>query len=207
MGRLNVFRNLTTEKSRLGFYTSETRDRIPELPGCYAWFLPLWCYDDDLDQLIQLVRGVLDYEQQPEQETKVRFNWDAVKLRVSRESKHKVVASGKDTWDRLMNNKEDRDWLQEILLEASLFMPPLYVGRTTNLKQRYIQHVEGWRSDNTFRSRFTECEARIQLDIGVSDLLFVSIVTRKKDDVEHDDVESLIEQILMQFCRPVFSLK
>ena len=207
MGRLTLFRGLTSEWSRLGFYTSESRDRIPELPGCYAWFLPLWCYDHDLDQLIRLVRGVLDYEQDPEQETEVRFNWDAVRLRVTRESTKDVASSARETWNHLMSNENDRDWLQEILLEASLFMPPLYVGRSRNLRKRYTQHVEGNQPDNNFHSRFSECEARLQLDIRVSDLLFVSIVTRKENEVVRDDVEALVEQILMQFCRPVFSLR
>ena len=207
MGRLNVFRDLTTDRSRLGFYTNETRHRIPELPGCYAWYLPLWCYDHDLDRLIRLVRGVLDYEPGKEQETGVQFNWDAVRLVVSRESTHEVVPSARETWNRLMRNESDRDWLQEILLEASLFMPPLYVGRTGNLRNRYTQHVDRGRSENTFHSRFSECETKLQLDISVSDLLFVSIVTRKRDDVERDDTESLIEQILMQFCHPAFSLR
>ena len=66
MGRLRVFRNLTSLDGRLGFYTKETREQIPTLPGCYAWFLPLWFYRSNLDDLMELVGRVLDYEQRPE---------------------------------------------------------------------------------------------------------------------------------------------
>ena len=55
MGHLNVFKNLTSVDGRLAFYTKETKDKIPELPGCYAWFLPLWFYTSDLDELMKVV--------------------------------------------------------------------------------------------------------------------------------------------------------
>ena len=93
-------------------------------------------------------------------------------------------------------------------------MPPLYVGRTKNLQQRYFQHTaRTGHSKNDFHSRFAEWAKELGLALSVSDLLFVSLRTRDDlnrafDEVAHnDDVEFLIEQILMQFCRPSFSLK
>ena len=213
MGYLNVFRNLTSVDERLGFYTKETKDKIPELPGCYAWFLPLWFYRSDLDNLVQLVGAVLDYEHNGEREVEVPFNWDSIRLRLRRASTLRATDSVRATWERVLADDRARTALQETLLEASLLMPPLYVGRTRNLRQRYLQHtVKRGHNKNDFYSRFTELAAALELHISVSDLLFVSLRTsdelgRALPDVAPDDVELLIEQLLMQFCRPPFSLK
>ena len=213
MGRLSIFRNLTSVDGRLGFYTKETRDTIPELPGCYAWFLPLWFYRSDLDDLMTLVGHVLNYEQHPDKFVDVPFNWDSVRLRARRETNTQVSDRVREIWNRLTSDATARDALEETLLEASLLMPPLYVGRTRDLRQRYSQHTaKTGHSKNDFHSRFTKWADALQLDLSVGDLLFVSLMTREDlgrtlGDVPQHDVEFLIEQILMQFCRPSFSLK
>ena len=213
MGRLAVFRNLTSVDGRLGFYTKETGDTIPELPGCYAWFLPLWFYRSDLDELMRLIAQVLDYQQNPHRSVNVPFTWDSVGLRVSRVATVQVSARVRAIWNRVTSNPTTSKALEEVLLEASLLMPPLYVGRTKNLRQRYLQHTAktGHRK-NDFHSRFSTWADAVKLDVGVSDLLFVSVRTREEvsralHKVDSDDIEFLIEQILMQFCRPSFSLK
>ena len=213
MGHLNIFRNLTSVDGLLGFYTKETKDKIPELPGCYAWFLPLWLYRSNLDELIQLVGRVLDYEPDPEKHVIAPFNWQSIKLRIRREPSLHTSRSIRATWDRVLADDRAHDTLQETLMRASLLMPPLYVGRTGNLRERYRQHTTKINADkNDFHSRFSGWAAALQLQLSISDLLFVSVRTRYElsqvlSDVEGDDVELLIEQILMQFCRPPFSLK
>ena len=214
MGYLNVFRSLTGADSRLGFYTKETKDRIPEVPGCYAWFLPLWFYREDLDELMQIVGGVLDYEQEPEKEVDLPFTWESVKLRARRGTK--IRAGNRTrvaTWQKVLADDQARKALQQTLLEASLLMPPLYVGRTNNIKQRYLQHVQDQDLErNSFHSRFTECVKKSELKISVSDLLFVCIETPNElrkvlGDSDESEPNLLIEQILMQFCRPPFSIR
>ena len=214
MGRLRIFRNLTSLDGRLGFYTKETREQIPVQPGCYAWFLPLWFYRSNLDDLMGLVRRVLDYEQRPERSVEVPFVWDSVGLRVTRRPTIHVSDGLREIWNRVTSDPTARSALEETLLEASLLMPPLYVGRTKNLQQRYFQHTaRTGHNKNDFHSRFTEWARRLELPLSVSDLLFVSLRTRDDlnrtfDDLaRNDDVELLIEQLLMQFCRPSFSLK
>ena len=213
MGHLNVFRSLTSVDGLLGFYTKETKDKIPELPGCYAWFLPLWFYRSNLDELMQLVSGVLDYEQDPEKEVEAPFTWESVKLRVRRGAAIQTSDSVRATWERLLADDHAHGALQDTLMRASLLMPPLYVGRTRNLRRRYLQHtIKSDKSKNDFHSRFAECAAALQLQLSVSDLLFVSVRTEYElsqvlSDVAQDDTELLIEQMLMQFCRPPFSLR
>ena len=142
MGYLNVFHKLTSADSRLGFYTKETKDRIPELPGCYAWFLPLWFYRTEFAELMEIVTNVLDYEQEPEKQVNVPFTWDSVKLHVRRSTKIKAEKRTNAAWDKVLADTAAREALQQTLLETSLLMPPLYVGRTNNLKQRYLQHAQ-----------------------------------------------------------------
>jgi len=213
MSDLNVFRDLTRADGRLGFYTTRTRNQIPEFPGCYAWFLPLWLYREDLDELMQIVSGLLSYDKDPEKVVNAPFTWDTIKLRVSRRANIRPNENISETWKRILKEPEAKRALQQTLMEASLLMPPLYVGRTNNLKRRYLEHTTAGNQDsNTFRSRFTEQVAKLGLKIGVSDLLFICIRTPQNtnqifEKFDENEIESLIEQILMQFCRPPFSLR
>ena len=213
MRPLNVFRYLTSADSRLGFYTKENKETIPEVPGCYAWFLPLWFYRSDLNELIRIISRVFDYDNESEREVYARFNWESVKLRVRRNAETEATRQLCKIWERLCADERAKRALQQTLLEASLLMPPLYVGRTRSLKQRYLQHTAiKRRNQNDFHSRFIKCVSNLELTIGVSDLLFVCISTERNpgetpDGVNEDDRERLIEQILMNFCRPPFSLR
>ena len=213
MDFLNVFSNLTSTDSRLGFYTKETKERVPEQPGCYAWFLPLWFYRSDLNELMQVVGGVLNYDKKLEREANARFTWESVKLRVRRVAEIQATETIRSTWERVCADAQAKRELQQTMLEASLLMPPLYVGKTKNLRQRYLQHTEGNSYErNDFHTRFTECASDLDLTISVSDLLFVCIKTEQDSaqvplGVAEDDLEKLVEHILMQFCRPPFSLK
>ena len=128
MRPLNFFRYLTGAGSRLGFYTKETKEAIPEFPGCYAWFLPLWFYRSDLNELVQIVSGILGYDKVSEREVADVFYLEAVKLRVRRSTDTQVTAKICATWERLCADERAKEALQQTLLEASLLMPPLYVA-------------------------------------------------------------------------------
>lgn len=212
MRHSNVFHGLTSADGRLGFYTKESRNRIPEFPGCYAWFLPLWIYQKDLDGFIRFVNTFFSYEETPEKEVEAPFTWESVNLRVRRSVKIRANDENRTTWQRILSDLEAKDALQQVLMEATLLTPPLYVGRTNNLKRRYLQHTGGDRDKNTLCTRFTEHVAKHGFKIGVRDLLFICIQTQKDvslifDDLGEKDLNLLIEQILTQFCRPPFSLR
>ena len=193
---------------RLGFYTKETRKPVPKLPGCYAWFLPLWFYRENLDELMHIVGKLVAYDQLSEREVDVPFTWDSVNFRVRRDAAFHATDDVRATWNNICTDEPTRQALQQILLEASLLMPPLYVGRTGNLKRRYLEHTAG----RALHSRFTDYVAKLGIKIGVSDLLFVCIATEREldkvlTDVAQSDLDKLIDPILMQFCRPPFSLR
>ena len=211
---LRVFRSLTGAKSRLGFYTKETRDLIPEASGWYAWFVPLWIYCDDFDSFVHTVNGLFDYEQVPKRQVDVSFNWESVRLCLRRGARPaKTDSRIARTWSELILRDDAKHALQQTLLEASLLMPPLYVGRTSNLRYRYLQHIKLRSGDeNDFHSRFSAHATSVDLKIGVSDLLYVCIETPAGlrayfGDSDESDVNKLVERLLMRLCRPPFSIR
>ncbi len=208
MGPLNAFRNLESVDGRLAFYTKETRHDVPEEPGCYAWFLPLWFYRENHDELMQIIGNMVSYDHVSEKEIDVSFTWQSMNLRVRPKAAFHATDDIRATWNNIYADNPTRHALQQILLEASLLMPPLYVGRTSNLRRRYLEHTTG----SAFHSRFTNYVTTLGLKVSVSDLIFVCIKTergldRAFGDLAQDDVDKLIERLLMQFCRPPFSLK
>ena len=213
MDYLSILRSFTNANGRLGFYTSKTQHKIPEGPGCYAWFLPLWFFREDLPEMMRLVGSVLNYEVQPERQVQATFTWDTISLRVRRGAAIQVPSTVRDTWNRICADPDGRKALQQILLEASLLMPPLYVGRTKSLRQRYLQHTSDRGPErNDFHRRFVDCASRLDFKISVSDLWFVCIQTDPASSkhlkrIAGEDLEALIEYMLMQVCRPPFSLK
>lgn len=206
MRALNVFRNWTRTGGPVGFYTKFTSDRIPAAEGCYAWFLPLWLYRDDLGELLDVVNHVLRYEPAPESSASAPFNWERVDLKVRRNVKRRSIDAYERTWDSLLADASGRKALEQVLVESSLLMPPLYVGRAGDLQKRYFQHTRG----GSFHDRFADCAREAELPLSVSDLLYVCVTTEGSfDDVAEapEDIETLLEGLLMQTSRPPFSLK
>lgn len=210
MTDLSVFRRLTDADSRLAFYTSETAHKIPEAPGCYAWFVPLWIYDDDLPTLMQIVRDLRSYDNPSERQVSAGFTWHSIDLRVSRTERIPISAEVAETWRKVLADPPARHAMQRLLLESSILMPPLYVGRTNSLKRRYTQHTKT--DGSNFHRRFALHTQTLGISLPVSDLLFACLCTEttvSKDLGRFDDREltSLIEHILMNACRPPFSIK
>ena len=132
MRHLRVFRYLGSTDGRLGFYTLDTRDRIPELPGCYAWFLPLWLYRENLDELMQIVSNLLNYDTIQERQVDAAFTWKSVQLHVRRRTVMRSPKGIRTNWQRPIEDKDTKDALQQAPMEASLLMPPsTSAGQTT----------------------------------------------------------------------------
>lgn len=211
LGPLKIFGDWTRAGSQLGFYTKFTSAQIPAVEGCYAWFLPLWIYEKDLNQLLDVINRVIRYEPEPEPTTSAPFNWESIQLKVRRDTSSKITDAKRELWDRLLEDPNRRQALERVLLQTSVLMPPLYVGRTSNLQRRYVEHVEGRSEEcNDFHGRFSACVEKAGLPLSVGDLLFVCVKTTPdsyESEVTVEDLDSLLEHVLMQICRPPFSLK
>jgi hypothetical protein len=196
----------------VGFYTSSTSRRIPEMPGIYAWFLPLWLYRTDLEQLLQTVLGVFRYDAKSKgvasTENMHRLTWEEWRVGLKREFAVKCPPAITDQWNSAMQNDAAKVLLQALLLRASIFVPPLYVGKTKNLRDRYRSHVTNDSVEkNTFHRRFEAFREEIPIEIGISDLLFVTCPIRLDDENELEKLalQDLLEFLLLRLCRPVFS--
>lgn len=225
--KLLLFNQWARPTGQLHIFTRLTSDEIPSAGGCYAWFLPLWILHDDLGVLLEVVNRIFRYEQDPERKLEASFTWERVGLRVNRGAAVSPQPASVDTWNRLLDEHRCRSALERVLLEASLLMPPLYVGRAKDFSARYNQHVRGGGEKNTFHNRFREClrslgremnDSRLEA-LEVKDLLFVCVTDALKGDsgdqetepdrslLARPEVEDLVEEILMTICRPPFSLK
>ena len=96
-----------------------------------------------------------------------------------------------------------------ILLVSSILMPPLYIGKTKNLRQRCIQHQNLSCEQNSFSKRFYDYAQENSLGSkSVKDLIFVCIKTDEinsnSDQVGKDYFEELIEEVLKISAKPVF---
>lgn len=223
MTELDLFRDLGSANGRLTFHTQKTAQWISEGPGCYAWFLPLWLYSEDLPGLKRILRAVHTWDNQSEVNAAADFTWDQVTFRVGREPRILDEERFQRVWNRVVATPEGKRALQRLLLESSPLMPPLYIGRTRNLRRRYHDHVKGsGESANDFHARFDRCVRDINsagpdFDIAVSDLLFACLETSTADrdalrrlfpdHTGEQDLNALIEHLLMEPCRPPFSLR
>ena len=89
-------------------------------------------------------------------------------------------------------------------------MPPLYVGKSTNLRQRYGQHVS---VDETqlsgFGKRFNLYADELGLPLQVADLVFACVRSpvQLSDFGRDEDHERLLEHVLIRIARPPFGLR
>ena len=199
--------------SRIGFYSAETSADIPAKPGCYAWLVPMWIYDDNIETCADVIGSMLTYGQNATRNVVAKFSWENIYLNVAKKREITFSDRKKQVWAKLLQNSKTRSALQLTLLEASLLMPPLYVGKTKDLRARYVQHTSDVHTDqNEFRRRFDEFVATRDIPISVSDLLFVCIQVAPdvRNDLESINIkerefDELVENFLMQLSMPPFS--
>lgn len=211
MNIADVWRDVT---KRISFHTKETSQAIPEASGIYAWLVPLWMYSNDLEALIKLINIIHLYDPiskgEPVCSVPAKFNWDIVQVQLRRYLEPSVSEDLKRKWQEMLLEPEKKDAFSRALMEASLLLPPLYVGKADNLKERYLQHVNGGtREENNFHNRFSEYAQSNELRLLVSDLLFVCIRIDAETSLvlRESGLNWLLEQVIMRLARPPYSIK
>lgn len=206
--RLNdVWRNVNKE---IGFYTNETFEAVPSSPGVYAWFYPLRITSENLNDFIEEVQLVLNYDCRKQgklwRETTIDIGWDELFQRIEFKVKKDIFNSElTKIWSDTYQNRAEFDELRKVIMRASIFLPPLYVGKTKNLKTRCFQHINGRNDDNNFHTRFEKYAIKNNTNNRrVSDLLFVSIQT-KDESAQSTRTEELVELILKHLSKPKYS--
>lgn len=210
-----ILRNL---KNRVGFYVTDNSMSIPESAGIYGWFVPLYLYSDNLDEFTSIINSFFDHESGKELTKKeiFDFNWSETEVRISKHRRKTTVdKSVQKRWDTMLASESKKTAFKQALMEATILMPPLYVGKAKNLKERYQQHAWGTAQDdtekNTFHTRFNSfVKSNESVKLKVDELLFVCITFNddvEKDIKEDDELSKLLEQVLMKTICPPFSLR
>lgn len=216
---------LNTLNNRFKIFTYQDRHEIPELPGTYAWFFPLYMFDDykkaqDLADcyrkvfaLDSLFSGTSTLTEQIHTEDRKTKSWQTVSLRTEVEisPNGRLPSACENIWNEVQANEERKKIFRDSLIAASLFMPPLYIGKSNDLLQRYTSHT----LDSTFKTRFEEFSFAHDIGLAVSDLIFCCLsldVSSEKvmaDELvtnsDGKDMNFLLEHILMKSSLPPFS--
>lgn len=200
--------------SHIGFYTRQNFDRVPDCPGIYAWYYPLRISSRDIDSFIREVQTVLSYDAKtgdvPEGRAKIEFAWTHNDLLLTVLPREGALSEDlSQIWKLYANDDRKFQFLRGVMMKATLLMPPLYVGKTNSLRRRLNEHISGTGSDNDFHIRFTRFASKNNTSSReVSDLLFLCIRTLDPEEAEpHQELETLVEEIMKRLCRPPYSVR
>lgn len=202
----NVWNEMNQE---IGFYTSENFHKVPDAPGVYAWFYPLRITTHDLNQFLEEVDVILNYDSScegpPTSEFKVKANWEITNYKTEKYSKEARIESYQAIWDEIGQTEDSFDELRKTIMISSIFLPPLYVGKTISLFTRCQQHIHGTGKDNSFHNRYENYASKVgSINYRVSDLLFVCVKV-KNEICRNARAEELIEAMLKFFAKPMYS--
>jgi len=208
----DIWRRLTTED--IGFFPHGRREKIPTVPGVYAWFLPLRV-NKGPDELLSLYRNISAYDAGCRGLAKwstqdAGFRWDPLSVEVSRGVSVQLPPAAQQYWSAISADLVVRDVFRQALFTATIFSRPLYVGLTNNLSRRYHNHLSGAPGQNDFHSRFTDYMKAIGEALTLEQLLFACVPIRRSNDHNADMTEeqiALLESMLKVICQPVFGDK
>lgn len=215
MANSDVWKNIS---SYIQVYTSVTFDKIPQVPGVYAWFYPITPPSKEINDLEIELSSILNYDSKLKGEKNskgdVEFNWKKIEVSLSEKPNKEFTSNAKNQWDQFKNDKNIFRDLQKIMLVASILMPPLYIGKTQNLRERCRQHRRSNDNDsNNFNNRFEEFTKNKKLKNGkeflykkVEELIFVCIRTDSLGGIENSETnsEELLEEIFKLLANPPF---
>lgn len=198
---------------RIGFFTKETASRVPESAGVYAWFIPLWIYVDDIDDLFRGLHSIYNYDTTctgtPVANAQAPLGWESLDIRVRKDVQRGGSVSLREQWEQARADVSLREALERALMEATILMPPLYVGKADVLSVRFNDHMEG---RTGFSKRFQQHVATIAppfCHMRVTDLLFgcVAFSADIAEQIRATGSNRLLEQVIMRLARPAYSVE
>lgn len=208
MGLNDLWRNI---KQEIGFFTIENFEKIPQKPGVYAWFYPLRLITRDYKEFINEVKLVFDFDPVPGNDRWKNFSseyfWSSITVKAKVEfGCIDISEQFLDIWNKLVNDENSFKDFQKILMKSTIFLPPLYVGKTGNLYTRAYQHINGTFRKSDFHNRFENYAAINSLNQKkIKDLLFVAVITENEKLGNKEKIEDLVEDILKKLCKPIYS--
>ena len=207
--------------SYIKVYTSVNFDEVPSSPGVYAWYYPIKLPSKNIEDLGFELSSILNYDSKLKSEknskANIEFNWKDIEVRVSEDHKYKFPPGVKKHWEKLIIDEKSLYSLEQVMLLASILMPPLYIGKTNNLNVRCRQHrISANTDENNFHNRFEEFTKNKKLNNEkkflsneIEDLIFVCIKTDTFENIEKNDTkfEEILEEIFKLLAKPPFREK
>jgi hypothetical protein len=225
LGTADLFRDL---HKHVRFFTQETAGSIPPTSGIYAWFLPISSCKD-IDRTISLARSFLLFDARAGGLAKLVGRDHKEKVEGTFAG-HSVGIQFRASYSPIGNEAKDLNLIERwheaescigaeemktLLLQASIFLPPLYIGKSDNLQSRWKDHV----TRSSFFKRFSKYSEMLtqnkELDfpftLSVRDLIFGCILTPddhsgQESDKKMDAANELLELVLQKIFKPPFSL-
>lgn len=200
-----IWQNVNKE---IEFFTKPF-DQVPRAPGIYAWFFPLRITTKNINDFIKQVNIVFNYDvitkSMPHRNHIFNFPWQTIPLKLEIRYKYEIKHEFVKRWNELVKDEENYNELRKIIMRASIFMPPLYVGKAKDLFTRCWQHINGSHGSKDFHNRYESFakENKIHFDT-VNDLLFVCLRT-KKEGLAISKSEDLVEEIMKVLSKPKYS--
>lgn len=206
-----LWRQLAKGSESFGFYTNRTKQNIPNGPGIYAWYLPVF-FNGEIGETITKTKHYFSYDVNKKDSLNSKFNveyqWQNFDVSLKASNKYRKQKTIESTWHELKENfsSEDEKAFSQILMMGSIFNKPLYIGLSKSLSARYEQHVTGTER-NSFFTRFSEFSRANNLDIDMSNLIFMTISLPNKYSKDQGLVEKqlkVLEYIFKNVNGPVF---
>jgi hypothetical protein len=206
---------------KIKYYSLETFKDVPSDPGVYAWFYPLRIIGTDMLRLVDEINFIFNFNHDSASGGNSKMvgslGWRDYTLE-TKFTELSTTSSLFAMWndyiskysskDEFPEDSEEVKELKRIIFISSVFLPPLYIGKTNDLHRRCFEHILGSADSNSFHNRFKK-HVEYNKDAscrGIEDLLFACINTRDFSSLPQEN-EELIEKILMNLVKPIFSLK
>ncbi len=197
-------------------YHKGTFENVPQSPGIYAWFYPLRLSGDDLSEFVREINTVFSFDAKLDGVAQgsgvIPFCWNEIEIEARLTSTFKKMPNKIEReWGKILENPQAESHFKKMLLRSSVLMPPLYVGKTIDLKRRCNEHLGsryGDNSENSFCSRFAKFALEKSIrSRQVSELLFLTIDTQGEtvDSCFEENLEDVLEEVMKRICEPSFS--
>ncbi len=116
---------------------------IPPSPGVYAWFRKLSLDTTTDANFVSSIREILSAKTWPK-----TLNGSGkigpYSAQLSLQPSRRDLSTSKETIAKDISlNSKQRDQFSDLLLQVSVFQPPLYVGKAINLQVRIASHIRG----------------------------------------------------------------
>ncbi|GFE72060.1 GIY-YIG nuclease family protein [Chroococcus sp. FPU101] len=173
----NFFRNFIVVTA-----TISAAYKLPETSGIYAFYHAFDFLEDNLsDDIDTRIKSTVFKTKFLEEDNKSKFIIDTCGESV-------CLSQRMSQFLKTVSQPKERRMLKNLLISCSIFQRPDYIGTATNLRNRYVQHLE---RDDGFFSKYADLKAN-------DEFLFVCLPCPK-------NISRELESLLIQLCQPKFN--